>query len=296
MKPTFLFTALFAGLTVTSCTRTHEKTDHSTHASHEKLQEEYACPMHPDVTGKAGDTCNKCGMNLEKVQPAHTVAMTFATQPETIKSGKPATLIFSPRDEAGSVVPLKETHERKLHVITVSHDLAWFDHIHPEPDGGDSYRVTATFPAGGDYLVYADYQAAGQSPQTDKFELHVEGEIAPAPDLHPEKTAVADGYRLTLDVTENLKTGELEIPITIVKDGHALKKQDLENYLGAVAHIILIGMNEKNFLHIHAGSTEQYPIVAHAAVNKPGIYRMWVQFQTKGVVHTAAFTLQFSVR
>ncbi|MBX2943016.1 MAG: hypothetical protein KF860_11795 [Cyclobacteriaceae bacterium] len=27
----------------------------------------YACPMHPDVTGKKGDTCSKCGMALEKL-------------------------------------------------------------------------------------------------------------------------------------------------------------------------------------------------------------------------------------
>lgn len=24
----------------------------------------YACPMHPEVTGKEGDKCSKCGMDL----------------------------------------------------------------------------------------------------------------------------------------------------------------------------------------------------------------------------------------
>ncbi|MBK8923475.1 MAG: hypothetical protein IPM81_18580 [Saprospirales bacterium] len=28
----------------------------------------YACPMHPEITGKAGDTCSKCGMDLEPVK------------------------------------------------------------------------------------------------------------------------------------------------------------------------------------------------------------------------------------
>lgn len=28
----------------------------------------YACPMHPDVTGKAGEKCSKCGMELTEVQ------------------------------------------------------------------------------------------------------------------------------------------------------------------------------------------------------------------------------------
>lgn len=35
----------------------------------------YACPMHPEVKGKEGDTCNQCGMALEKLEEegaAHT--------------------------------------------------------------------------------------------------------------------------------------------------------------------------------------------------------------------------------
>ena len=28
----------------------------------------YACPMHPEVTGKEGDKCSKCGMKLEPVK------------------------------------------------------------------------------------------------------------------------------------------------------------------------------------------------------------------------------------
>jgi|GEM_PF-723542 len=32
------------------------------HAQHESA--DYACPMHPEVTGKQGDTCPKCGMYL----------------------------------------------------------------------------------------------------------------------------------------------------------------------------------------------------------------------------------------
>lgn len=29
-------------------------------------QAAYDCPMHPEVTGKKGDTCSKCGMDLEE--------------------------------------------------------------------------------------------------------------------------------------------------------------------------------------------------------------------------------------
>jgi hypothetical protein len=26
----------------------------------------YACPMHPEITGKAGDKCSKCHMDLKR--------------------------------------------------------------------------------------------------------------------------------------------------------------------------------------------------------------------------------------
>ncbi|MBI1767144.1 MAG: hypothetical protein HYR67_02075 [Bacteroidetes bacterium] len=42
------------------------------HAEGEEHDNEtaYACPMHPEVTGKDGDKCSKCGMKLEAVKKA----------------------------------------------------------------------------------------------------------------------------------------------------------------------------------------------------------------------------------
>lgn len=34
----------------------------------DSTQMAYACPMHPEVTGKEGDKCSKCGMKLEPVE------------------------------------------------------------------------------------------------------------------------------------------------------------------------------------------------------------------------------------
>ncbi|WP_422358891.1 heavy metal-binding domain-containing protein [Reichenbachiella sp.] len=41
-------------------------------ANHENMMEEsseskiYACPMHPEIVGKQGDKCSKCGMALKE--------------------------------------------------------------------------------------------------------------------------------------------------------------------------------------------------------------------------------------
>ncbi|WP_339887196.1 DUF3347 domain-containing protein [uncultured Flavobacterium sp.] len=38
---------------------------HNEMSDHETV---YACPMHPEITGKEGDKCSKCGMDLEAVE------------------------------------------------------------------------------------------------------------------------------------------------------------------------------------------------------------------------------------
>lgn len=37
----------------------------------DSTQMAYACPMHPDITGKEGDKCSKCGMKLEAKASEH---------------------------------------------------------------------------------------------------------------------------------------------------------------------------------------------------------------------------------
>lgn len=65
---------LFAGTTTvfTSC-ESNENTE-----SHETMKTDdadvvYACPMHHTITGKKGDKCSECGMDLTstKTDPVH---------------------------------------------------------------------------------------------------------------------------------------------------------------------------------------------------------------------------------
>ncbi|ESU19088.1 hypothetical protein FCR2A7T_25070 [Flavobacterium cauense R2A-7] len=61
---TLIITALLA-ITLVSCNdkakETEKQTTETPVNSSEKM---YACPMHPEVTGKKGDKCSKCGMDL----------------------------------------------------------------------------------------------------------------------------------------------------------------------------------------------------------------------------------------
>ncbi len=54
-----------------SCGNKKESTETGhDHAKMDSTSMTYACPMHPEVTGKEGDKCSKCGMKLEAVKSA----------------------------------------------------------------------------------------------------------------------------------------------------------------------------------------------------------------------------------
>jgi hypothetical protein len=287
----FMF-SLIAGMVSFSCNpNNNEQMNKTISDSHEAI--EFACPMHSEVKGGEGGTCPKCGTKLEKFAKQGKVSMSLITSPGTIEAGKPVHLVFTPMDKTNTsrAVKLEETHEKKIHVIAVSEDLSWFDHIHAEPSLNGSYSVTETFPHRGVYFVYADYKPQGTGHQTHKFNVNVSDPTTHAVHLDEKIETSTGGYIVSVGNADRLKTGSIEIPIVVEKDGKKLEQADFENYLGAVAHIILISQKEKEFIHIHPESTEEYPIQAHAGISNTGIYRMWVQFQTNGTVHTADFTL-----
>lgn len=61
-----ILSAVLLGLVAVSCNqKAKQDTDE---VAVETSTEQFACPMHPEVTGKKGDVCTECGMNLEIVK------------------------------------------------------------------------------------------------------------------------------------------------------------------------------------------------------------------------------------
>jgi hypothetical protein len=73
LKAAFITALLMAAQLSTSCVSKSEQTSEShDHAKPDSTAVAYVCPMHPDVTGKEGDTCSKCGMKLEAAKTTDT--------------------------------------------------------------------------------------------------------------------------------------------------------------------------------------------------------------------------------
>lgn len=53
-------TAIF----LTACNSNPKDSSSSTEDQGKYYEEMYSCSMHPDVTGRKGDKCSKCGMDL----------------------------------------------------------------------------------------------------------------------------------------------------------------------------------------------------------------------------------------
>jgi len=304
-------------LLLASCSnlKKEESTGEHDHAAGDH-EHTYACPMHPDVTGKEGETCPKCGMKLELVSAdkeanTNSYFMAFKSEP-AVEAGKAARLSLTPsiKGNESEMVPLDIQHDKKLHLIVVSKDLSYFDHIHPEFQASGSYDISVLpkginytngrfhnetkFEQGGDYVLFADYVPSGANHQLERIELSVAGTPYKAQKYTASKTvSTADGYEVSLEPEGGkfFSEGTSHISGIIKKDGKEVPADSFENYLAAKAHVVVISEDTQNYLHVHP-EVVNGRLDLHTTFGKPGIYRGWLQFQTNGQVHTADFVIK----
>jgi hypothetical protein len=314
---TFALLAGAASMAVTSCGNKSTSNEHEHAEAEHEHEASYACPMHPEVTGKEGDTCPKCGMKLElvsaeKAANTNTYFMAFKAMPTVVEAGKAAMLSFTPsiKGNESEMVPLDIQHDKKLHLIVVSKDLSYFDHIHPEFQASGSYDINVLakgtnytngkfhnetkFEQGGDYVLFADYVPSGASHQLERIELNVAGAPYKAQTYTASKTtSMVDGYEVMLmpEGGKFFSEGTSHISGIVKKDGKEVPADSFENYLAAKAHVVVVSEDSKNYLHVHP-EVENGRLDLHTTFGKAGIFRGWMQFQTNGQVHTADFVIK----
>jgi hypothetical protein len=243
--------------------------------------------------------------------------MDVATQPRKPKAGEPVELrlVVRDRDNANAVVSAFDTlHEALLHLVIIRRDLSQFAHEHPVAGADGSFRLQYTFAAGGDYRLFADVAPKGAGAQILAVKLSVSGSEAGGFDIRkawndevkankdkPTAFRVAGECKIALEPPRSSLPVRKTIPVVFtiqdVRTGRPVA--DLQPYLGASGHLLLVHEDASTFVHSHpdenalelpAGSLRFL-----ARFPKPGLYRGWLQIRRGGQVLTADILLQAGV-
>jgi hypothetical protein len=178
-------------------------------------------------------------------------------------------------------------HERLFHAFIVSQDLQFFDHGHPSLVAEGVFQYPVVFPKPGMYRVLGDFYPAGGTPQLASDTVLVPGE-PPAPvHLQRDYSAKSGGnLRVSLATLPEQPVATNRTQIRFVVQG----THDLERYLGAWGHMLLASNDLIDLMHEHPFLADGGPRVEFEVVfPRPGVYRVWVQFQSDGVVNTTHF-------
>lgn len=182
-------------------------------------------------------------------------------------------------DDGRPVRDFDVSHEKRMHLIVVRRDLAGFQHLHPEMGDDGTWSVRGELPAGV-HRVFADFTVDGEQ-HTLGTDLHVGGAYRPVAVPQPATVARLDGG---LEV-ELHRDGD-RLDFHVLRDGRPVD-DELEPYLGAKGHLVTLRTADLAFLHAHPEGDE---LAFVTELPTAGTYRVWVQFQLDGRVHTAAFT------
>ena len=253
-----------------------------------------------------------CGPNGQLVQNApiqshRSYCVRAFTSVQGWRPGVPTDFAFDVVDDRGATLrEFKTVHERLMHFIVVRHDLTQFQHLHPvfsAADGRFTVRGLA-LPSAGQYRLFADFAPAGGMSGPDGMALPVTvpidltvGDMSsyqPQSLPEPSDSATTADYQVRLTRPDTLRAGtESRLMFTVRRGGEAVS--DLEPYLGANGHAVILREGDLAFIHSHALEdpaalrTGEIPFMVHFA--EPGRYRVFVQFQHRGNVQTATFTL-----
>ena len=153
-------------------------------------------------------------------------------------------------------------HEHPLHLIVVSNDFTFFDHVHPSVQPDDSLALSYAFARPGQYLLYADVTPSGARSQVFRLPVTVRrqgGEpdvTARSADLRPSASlskAIDSDPSMTSELRFQPRTPvsgvEAHFLVRFSKDGRPVN--DLEPYIGAMAHGLFLSSDSNIYLHCH---------------------------------------------
>lgn len=183
------------------------------------------------------------------------------------------------------VLDYQTRHEKQLHLIAVRKDFGGYQHLHPTLDSSGGWHTEDADLSPGEWRLYADFQAEGAEPAIAYDDISVDGDVLPTSTAPLTSRVVVDGYAVEMHAQDS---GSLAF--TVSRDQKPVT--DLEPYLGAFGHLVVIRESDLDFLHVHPEGGPPGPDISFGVSGSTqGRYRAYFEFQHGGVVRTAAFVL-----
>ena len=251
----------------------------------------YMCPMDPDIRSHKAGTCRRCGMTLVAGLPDPVeFHLEVGLSPPAPAAATPAVLQFSVHDpwRERPVPAFNVVHERLFHAFVVSEDLEYFEHGHPALVADGVFQYPMRFPKPGMYRILSDFYPVGATPQLTTETVIIPGATAGDPvHLTADYSAkTAQNMRIVLDTIPDQPAAGNRTQLRFTIDD----VEGLEPYLGAWGHLLAVSEDLIDMMHEHPSRTDGGTQVDFDVVfPREQTYRVWVQFQKKGVVNTARF-------
>jgi Cu+-exporting ATPase len=231
--------------------------------------------------------------------------------PPEIVPGEPSRLVATVIDTTTGepIEDITRSHEAWMHLIATRDDLGTFAHVHPQPTGEPGeLAVDITFPTAGRYIVNTEFRRQGEmSDVHQRQQITVAGD-APAPVVLTAgpRSVVVDGVRVELE-GDATAGGRSDLDFTVTEAATGRPIDDLQPYLAAAGHVVVMRADGQTFAHEHAevedasgrpvfalpGQTFGPELDVHAEFPTAGTYQLWAQFRVAdGDVITVPFTVE----
>jgi DMSO/TMAO reductase YedYZ heme-binding membrane subunit len=264
------------------------------HTGHLGQQNQKDATKAPSYTGK------RYSINVSPIQ--------FTPNRQT-----PIQITIFDADTGTQVKEFSKIHDQLMHLVISDSSLSYFDHLHPTLENG-IFSITKSFQADGLYRLYFQFMPKGESEQTVALTVSVGSNLSHVPStqtIDSEKIKQAGALSVTMKPTAkevfsiaDLRSGKQAIRFRITSSADGTAVSDLQPYLGAFGHLVLIKQDSYEYVHVHpkpslgnpnsGGPEVEFAPLAFANFQplEPGIYRAFAQFKRQDSVFMVDYTLE----
>ena len=235
------------------------------------------------------------------VQGSRSYEIEVTSNTDSIKSQQPTKFSYKIKNDKGEILKNYEVaHEKIMHFIVIRKDLQNFQHLHPNfQQGSAEFSVDITFPNDGPYRVFPDFTPTEDNPQKLPVTVYHDIDVGNMSKYKPQPVTVDTqakktfgDYQIIYNLPRSIaKQQEISYSLTTERNGQPVT--DLQTYLGALGHSVILKEGTLDFIHTHAGETGTGPKIEFStSFPEAGIYKIFTQFQHEGEVKTVDYVVE----